>query len=574
MDAALDLGTLLAEAFTRHGAGDLDGATALYRQVLSANPRDALAHKGLGVALCQTGALGRGSKLLRRACELDPDDAESWTNLANACLASRDLKGCEEAARRAVDLDPQSAVAHNNLSVALRGRHHLDGAFRHASEAVRLAPGYALAHLNQAVALQGVGAMGEAGAAFREAVRLEPRETALSQSYLFALLYDEGLSPEEVVAAHRHWGSTFPAPPRPPMRGTPETVGFVSGDFRGHPVGRFVLPFITEFCRERRVVLYSNNPSDDSMTERFRSLPVEWRSVVGLGAAEVADQVRRDGVDYLVDLSGHTASNRLDAFALRPAPVQATWLGYSSTTGLPAMDWFIGDHFVFPEGLERLATESLARLDTAFLVDGPLAALPARAGQSGLRIGVTNNPAKLSDSFLNAVGRVLASARDAKVCFKYGTSDSELFRARVRGVMGAAGVDMSRVEFVGALPQDEHEAFLSGLDLCLDSFPYNGATTTMDALRAGTPVLTMAGRSYASRMTGSLLHHAGLGGLVTGSADEYVAKAVDLARSPAGLESARATLRDELAGSVLFDARRFADAFGDVVAATWSATRP
>lgn len=574
MEAALDLGKLLEEAFVRHSQGDIDGAMVLYRRVLSADPRDASAHKGLGVALCQTGALGRGTKLLRRACELDPEDAECWTNLANACLATRDVRGCANAARKAIELDPSSAVAQNNLAAALRADHDLDGSFRHAQEAVRLEPGFAQAHLNLGAVYQGAGATREARECFAQASLLDPHETMLSESYLFSLHYDEQVTPEQVFEAHRAWGSTQLAPPRPAKRAAMETVGFVSGDLRGHPVGRFFLPFLRHFSQTHRVVLYSNNSVSDAVTEEFKGLPVEWRDIVGVDAPEAAEAICRDGVDVLFDLSGHTASNRLDVFALRPAPVQVTWLGYSATTGLPAMDWFLGDRFVFLDGSESLATERLARLETAFLVDDWEPSSYAEAERDCVRIGVTNNPAKLSDGFLACVAQILSAAPDAKLCFKYGSVDCDLVRSRVRDAMSAHKVDMSRLEFVGALPPDEHAAFLAQLDFCLDTFPYNGATTTMDALKVGTPVLTLSGRSYCSRMTGSLLHHIGFDDLVTTDRSTFITSAVSLARNPDSITESRRSLADKFAGSVLVDSGKFSAAFAATLADMWANTGP
>ncbi|MBS1709604.1 MAG: hypothetical protein JSS65_12900 [Armatimonadetes bacterium] len=573
MEAALDLGNLLGEAFARHGAGDLDGAMALYRRVLSADPRDAQAHKGLGVALCQSGSVGRGARMLRRACELDPDDAESWANLANACLASRDLGGCRDAAARALLLNPDDPVAHNNMAVALRGLHDLDGSFRHARRAVELASEYAQAHVNLGAAHQSIGAAAEARACFAEAMRLDPAESQKSEAYLFSLHYDESVAPEMVLQAHRDWGAARPAPPRPPMRQEPATFGFVSGDFRQHPVGRFVLPFLEVFAREHRVVLYANNSKDDSVTEQFRALPVEWRPVTGLDAAEAADLVRRDGVDVLFDLSGHTAGNRLDVFAQQPAPMQVTWLGYSATTGLPAMDWFLGDRMVFSDSAEDYATERLARLATAFLVDAPREVPADHRVRDKVRIGVTNNPAKLSDSFLCAVAQVLRRAPGSEVVFKYGSADCEAVKSRIWSALQAHGVDPGRIEVVGALPHDAHVDFLSQLDFCLDSFPYNGATTTMDALQAGTPVLTRFGATYVSRMTGSLLHHLGMPDWAVESTEQFVDRAVSLCANAGELATARTQLREKLPHSSLLDAEKFSQAFHATVMDMWVATR-
>lgn len=544
----------------------------VYRRVLSADPRSVAAHKGLGVALCQTGALGRGTRMLRRACELDPTDSEAWTNLANACLASHDLRGCEEASRRAVSLDPGSAVAHNNLSAALRGLHDIDGSFDHASIAVGLAPAFAQAHVNLGAAHQSAGAAREARRCFAEASRLDPGETRNTEAHLFALHYDEAVTPEEVLAAHQAWGAGFPTPPRPPMRQTPETIGFVSGDLRAHPVGRFLMPLLAELAPTRRVVLYSNNPADDAATEAFRALPVEWRDIVGRDSSEAAETIRRDGVDVLFDLSGHTSANRLDVFALRPAPVQVTWLGYSATTGLPTMDWFLGDEHVFPPNSQPYATEGLARLSTAFLVDSPRDPVKRRNLGAHIRIGVTNNPAKLSDSYLSAVAQIVADTEDTIAVFKYGSADCDLVRRRIRSAMEACGVGSERFEVVGALPESEHRAFLVGLDFCVDSFPYNGATTTMDALHAGVPVLTLSGRCYSSRMTGSLLHHVGLNNWITGSVDQLVGTAIALSNDRSALHTARDHISRHLPSSALLDAKAFAAAFERSIADMWAAT--
>jgi predicted O-linked N-acetylglucosamine transferase (SPINDLY family) len=278
--------------------------------------------------------------------------------------------------------------------------------------------------------------------------------------------------------------------------------------------------------------------------------------------------VKQDQVDVLVDLSGHTARNRMGLFALGPCAVQATWLGYSSTTGIPAMDWFIGDAVTNPLDTEHLHTERVARLPHTFLCDDPSAPPEPADLRERIVFASFNNTAKISPSAVKLWANVLHRIPGSVLKLKYGTFDDPFVRQVFVERFAAEGVLPERIEFCGYQTKEAHEAFFRSVNVCLDTAPYTGATTTVDALRAGVPVVTLAGRRYSSRMSASLLHASGLGDLVCSSAEEFVAKAVDTARNFAGVKAKLAHIQE----SPVFRPSEFAFDLQNLVDSLWSAT--
>lgn len=568
MGAALNIDSLFNRGFAAHCRGDLSAAGNFYRQALRLAPRHLPTLKAYGVLLFATGETERGLAKLRQATEAAPGDAEAWSNYGNALRAVERHAESAEACRRAVELNPRDGTAHSNLAAALRCLGRLGPSLEHAQLGIEYAPQLPEAHVNLASGLQNLGETNCALAVLLRAVESHPRHAALRQSLLFTSLYSDQLSDEQITGMHHAYGATLPSGIRPPKRGRCRRVGLVSGDFRRHPVGRFIASLLPHLDRGRhQIALYSNSHEVDSVSEALASRADIWRPVFGQDDARVAHQVREDEIDVLIDLSGHSALNRMSLFALGPSAVQATWLGYSCTTGVPAIDWFIGDRVTNPKSTDSLYTERVARLPHAFLCDQPSEPKPVD-GHKGIVFASFNNTAKISPSCLDLWATVLRETPGSILKLKYGTFDDPFVRQVLTERMGELGIPAERIEFYGYQSREDHEAFFAGVDACLDTSPYTGATTTVDALKAGVPVLTLAGRRYSSRMSASLLSACGRADFVVESPQEFLALARAVAENPSGARRRFHAVSE----SPVFRPSQFAADFQDLIDSLWAAT--
>nr|MBA2707372.1 hypothetical protein [Gemmatimonadaceae bacterium] len=308
------------------------------------------------------------------------------------------------------------------------------------------------------------------------------------------------------------------------------------------------------------VICYSGVPSPDRLTERMRPLADQWRSTIGVSDDALAQQIRADSIDVLVDLTLHSADNRMLAFARKPAPVQISYLGYPGTTGLAAMDWRLTDPYLDPPQNDALYVEKSLRLPRTYWCylapDGVPDVGPLRAWRSGLvTYGCLNNFSKLNDRVLACWARILASVAGSRLLLHAGEGSH---RTRVQEMFAAHGVSVERIEFVGKVPYGEYFAAYGRIDVGLDPFPYTGGTTTCDALWMGVPVVTLAGESAVQRGGVSLLTSANLHEWIASDENRYVDLATKAAGDLKAIEKLRGSMRDRLRASVLTDAATFA----------------
>lgn len=415
------------------------------------------------------------------------------------------------------------------------------------------------------VARHELGLVDEAIEAFRKALECSPADLFARRNLLFALVL-RSESPQELLAEHRACGALMergaPAPPpfvRDARAGQPLRVGYVSGDFAQHAVALFIEPVLERHDSAGfEVFCYDNREQGDAVTERLRSYGGRWRGVAGLDDAALARLVRKDRVDILVDLSGHTARNRLGAFVLRCAPVQVTYLGYLESTGLSAMHYRLTDALADPPGdSDAHYTERLVRLPGClWCYRPPLASVAPRwRAQPAITFGSLNNFRKLSADIVRLWAEVLLRAESSRLlvaCIPEGP-----VRQRIIGQLGAAGVDPKRLEFAPWASPGEFAALHARIDIALDSFPCNGGTTTIEALWHGVPVVTLAGATFPSRVGRSILGHAGVPELAAAREGDFVAIATGLAADPARVARLHAELPERLRASSIMDETGF-----------------
>ena len=468
-------------------------------------------------------------------------------------------------------LDPQRAAVLVNMGAILREQVRLPEAISRLREAARLQPGLAAAHYNLGLTLYETGESIEAEHALQAAIRLDPEFQAAHSTLLCLYGFTRSQDPERVLAEHRAWAKKFAdplttiAPPHPNDRsiGRKLTVGYVSADFREHSIARFISPILSNHDRSGfRVICYDNWPAGDATTGRLRGLADAWRKIDSLGDERAAELVREDGVDILVDLSGHTAGNRLLMFARKPAPVQASWLGYMCTTGMAAMGWRITDAYLDPPGIsERGYTEKLARIVSAAAFEPhpdspPVNALPALAN-GFVRFGSFNNYTKIGNEVIALWCRVLAALPEARLLLVALGGDAPEFKSAVRARFDrlAPGPDISsRVDVIGRRPLKDFLRLFHRVDIALDPFPYGGGTTSLHTLWMGVAIVTLEGDSELARSTSGMMIGCGLDALVAHTDEEYLDIAVSLATDLPRVDDLRKNLRPRLSESALGNA--------------------
>jgi predicted O-linked N-acetylglucosamine transferase (SPINDLY family) len=609
------------------GRRDQARAAVLIQSAIAADPAVGLYHFNLGNALRELGRADDAAAGYARATTLDPGRFAAWFNLAQLHAERRDAEQAIGAFREALRIEPGSAQARVGLAGALvdtaQGGVHTAA---RSAEALALletdwprAPNPWRARFLVAMALVGCGRWTEAAAhlealvaarpdsaqarnalancynrlgrasdavrEYREAFRAAPDFHLALSGVLGTLNAAPEATPEEVLAAHQAWAATVAAPlyPAAPRfenardRNRRLRIGYVSPDLRRHPVGTMFAPVLERHDPQRvEVFCYYSFRGADVMTARMRRAAHRWRDIAVLDDGTVADSIRADGIDILVDLAGHTRDTRLLVFARRPAPIQVSWLGYFNTTGLATIDYFVTDPVSSPPGQERYFVERLVRLPaTRFCYEPPeflpaVNALPALS-RGHVTFGCLNALAKLNDRVLALWARILAAAPSARLLLQAAALDDPLVQRDFRARATAHGIAAERLELRPFVPVERAAYTYHEIDVALDPFPFCGGMTTLDALWMGVPVVTLPQVMIAGRQSASILANLGLSELTAADEAGYVSIAAGLAYDLDRLAALRAGLRERFRVSPLVDYARFTADLEHAFTGMWNA---
>jgi len=536
-----------ADGFYR--ANRLDEAEGIYDEILRAAPRNKIALHRLSLIATHRRDYPRAEALLKKVIKLEPKNPGHYSNLG--CILQEDNR-------------PEEAIA-----VLTR--------------AISLQPDFKDAYLNRANSLTVQGRIDAAIADYRRALKIDPSARLARSNMVYTMNYSPSLSDEEVFEAHRECARRIaPAAVHAEHANSPEPgrrlrIGYLSSDFREHSVSYFVAPVLEAHEREHfEIYGYYTHVIDDPATARIRQACDHWREVARLSDPEVLRRIRDDGIDILVDLVGYTAYGRPEVLATKPAPVQCEWLGYPNTTALSAMDYWICDAVANPPGMtDGFYTESLLRLPGCFICFGPPRDLPEPAGppcgKNGyVTFGSFNNYAKVSEELLRIWAGILDAVPDSRLLLKSACLGNEAQRRFVAGFFERQGIAADRLLLEGyEQSRRHHMQKYDGMDVALDTFPYNGTTTTCEALWMGVPVVTLAGGNHRSRVGKTLLECVGLGELVAGTEEDYTDIAVQLGTDRARLQDYRSGLREAVASSPLTDATTFTSSLETAYRSIW-----
>ncbi|MBX3358709.1 MAG: tetratricopeptide repeat protein [Phycisphaeraceae bacterium] len=581
MNSAIQAGQA---AMALHAAGDAAKAEAKLRDAIRRHPADPTLCRLLAAILTESGRTDQALFFAERAASLDPDQPVVLHTLGVLQAITGKADPAIATLRRALDLKPSLEVARIELAKILFARHRIPEAEVVYRAGMALNPGGIECRLGHARCLVALGRNAEAQAEIQATIAEAPASPTLRSELASSMNYADNVSPPEIAAAHFAVGELLekggPAPvtPADPDPDRPLRIAFLSGDLRAHSVAFFLEPILERLDRNAfHVACYSNTPDPDAVTARLRTRADLWREVVRLPGSEVAALLRADACDIAIDLSGLTPWHCLEALLSRPAPVQATYLGYPNTTGLRCIDYRIVDALTDPpvtNGAPPYTTESFVRLPGCFLcyrppADAP-APVPAPDPRGPVTFGSFNALAKINPTTVQMWCRVLKAVPGSRLIIKtYHLGDTGV-RAEVAGRFAAAGIEPSRVD---VLPPSrstaEHLATYQRLDIALDTFPYAGTTTTCEALWMGVPVVSRVGATHASRVGLSLLTAVGLADLAAPDEQALVDTAAALAADRTRLAGLRASLRSRVAASPLCDEPGFAARFGEAIRSMW-----
>ncbi|XP_044507572.1 probable UDP-N-acetylglucosamine--peptide N-acetylglucosaminyltransferase SPINDLY isoform X2 [Mangifera indica] len=555
--------------------GDINQGVAYYKKALYYNWHYADAMYNLGVAYGEMLKFDMAIVFYELAFHFNPHCAEACNNLGVIYKDRENLDKAVECYQMALSIKPNFSQSLNNLGVVYTVQGKIDAAASMIEKAIVANPTYAEAYNNLGVLYRDAGNITLAIEAYEQCLKIDPDSRNAGQNRLLAMNYINEGHDDKLFEAHRDWGGRFMRlfpqytswdNPKDPER--PLVIGYVSPDYFTHSVSYFIeAPLVYHDYENYKVAVYSAVVKADAKTVRFREKVLKkggkWRDIYGIDEKKVATMVREDKVDILVELTGHTANNKLGMMACRPAPVQVTWIGYPNTTGLPAIDYRITDSLADPPGTKQKHVEELVRLPECFLCytpspeAGPVSSTPALSN-GFITFGSFNNLAKITPKVLQVWARILCAVPNSRLVVKCKPFCCDSVRQRFLSTLEQLGLESLRVDLLPLiLLNHDHMQAYSLMDISLDTFPYAGTTTTCESLFMGVPCITMAGSVHAHNVGVSLLSKVGLPHLIAKNEDEYVRLALQLASDITALSNLRMSLRELMSRSPVCDGQNY-----------------
>ncbi len=505
----------------------------------------------------------------KRILEINPNEVD-FQNLGYIYFQLGQYKEAIESAKSHAKKFPRASKAYDNIAACYDILGEYEEAYHYNQKALALDPKDPIIYANMASTLKGLGKLDEAINTIKKSIKLSPEKAFVYSNLILTMLYASFVSAEELAETSRQFGRDIADPH---IRNRPFTndrnpdrklrIGYVSPDFRYHAVNFFLSPIYKHDPQNFELFAYSKVELEDPVTENLKRHFDHWRDIKHINDDAAADLIEHDKIDILVDLAGHTANNGLMVFARKPAPIQVTWLGYTATTGMKAMDYRFTDPYAEPEGLtEHLNTEKLWRLPDIFAAYTPrpnspdVIDHPPFEDNGYITFGCFNNFTKVTDPVLEAWSKILSQVPNSKLMLEITGLQGPKVRKNVEERLVQHGISLDRAILEVRKPENQFVLY-NKIDIALDPFPAVGGTTSMDTVWMGVPFVSLAGKHFGSRMGVSILTNAGMPELVAQNMDDYVSIATDLAKDHERLKKIRHNLRDRVAKSPLMDENRF-----------------
>ncbi len=520
-----------------------------------------------------------------KAIAINPKYADAYNNLGSIFSDLFEYDAAQNTLNEAIKLKPEFAYAHNNLGLVYQDLNRFTEAIECFNKSINIDKNFAEAYNNLGNVLKDLGKYNEAIEYYNKAIEIKANYTEAKSNILFILNF-LSVEYQKIVTEAKQYGKLVTSLTKnskewskPLDQPSELKIGFLSGDFNNHPVGHFIENFIATIAKNKnsriKLISYYNQMYTDNVTERIKNSFYKWHSVYTLSDEKLAELIRKDGINILIDLSGHSAKNRLPVFAWKPAPIQASWLGYFATTGVSEIDYFIADKWTVPKSEEEHFTEKIWRLpETYWCFSQPVEntyidCLPALRNKF-ITFGCFNNLSKINSSVISLWSRILNELPNSKLLLKNKQLSDLKMRESTLSSFSKYGIYNDRIIMEGFTPRAEYLESYNRVDIALDPFPYPGGTTTIEGLWMGVPIITKKGNRFLSHAGETIANNAGLQNWIAKSDDDYVEKAITNSSDFDQLNKLRLNLRSQVISSPLFDAERFSRAFEEALWGMWN----
>jgi predicted O-linked N-acetylglucosamine transferase (SPINDLY family) len=560
-----DIQTLTAKAIQYHQNDDFQQANQFYQKILRINPKNVDALQYSGVIAMQTGDLNRAIQLLKSAIAIQPDISGLHSNLALAYKDNNQFDLALNHYQKALVLNPENPVIHFNLGAMYQTCEHFEDALSAYEKSLAINPEQPLVHNNLGHLFLKFGDVQNAILSSKKALALSPNDSEIQSNYLFSLNYSVDHTPETIINEHHSWGQQYnDFNQRNPITQNSGRIriGYVSPDFRKHSVSKFIQAILNHHNKNKfDIYCYSNVKKPDNVTNTLKQSGVYWRNIYYQNDDMVCQQIQADGIHILVDLAGHSSNNRLMVFAKKPAPIQMTYLGYPNTTGLPQINYRLVDQYSDPDLSRFSGTEKRIYLPNGFLCYSPSEQTPSiaqKAPSKYITFGSFNNLPKINKHVIALWSNILKSVPDSRLLLKTNGFKSTRIKEKYLEYFQEHGIDTSRIQLMATVKDEKaHLSLYNEIDIALDTFPYNGTTTTCEALWMGIPVITLKGKHHAACVGESILNQTKLNEWIAHSETDYIKKAAGMAERPEDLSYCRKHLRNWIAQSLLCQKENF-----------------
>jgi protein O-GlcNAc transferase len=562
--------------------GQLDMAIKHYEKALTINPDSAEVYYNLGNTLKELGQLDAAVKRYNQALNLTPNYVEAHYNLGNTLKKLGHLSAAAKQYSQVLAINPDYAQAHYNLGNTHKELSQFNAAVKHYEQALKINPNHVEAWNNLGNRLKELGQLDTAIKRYDQALSINPDYAEAYSNRLFAFNYHSTYDSDTCYREACKFGEIFSKKVASQFShfqcsSMPKIlkIGLVSGDLREHPVGHFLESIVSPLSQGKvELIAYTTDPKSDNLTARIKPYFSDWKSLYELTDEMAANLIYKDGVHILIDLSGHTAHNRLPVFSFKPAPIQISWLGYFATTGLAEIDYIVGDQHVTPLNSQGFFVEKIWQLpETRWCFTAPKHPIncekPPVLHQKHITFGCFNNYTKLNNKVIALWAKILNHVNSSRLFLKANQFDDQTVRKDILERFLAYGINAERITIEGFDSRENYLLTYHHIDIALDPFPFTGGTTTMEALWMGVPVLTLQGESLVSRQGIGILMNAGLPNWIARNEDEYITKAIRFSTDLGNLTSLRSGLRQQVLASPLFDAPLFSDNFEKALWAMW-----
>ena len=570
-------------AFQNHKKNNFKIAENLYKKILKTDPNHFESIFLLGSLSAQTKNFNEAKQLLEKAIQINPDYADAHNNFGNVLIELGDYQKAMGCFQKTIEIQPNFAQAHNNLGTAFKELEEYQKAMSCYQEAIKIEPNNADAHYNLGIVFKELGEYQKAIICNEKAINLKPDYVRAYSNMMLTSLLLEKVDPKDYLAKTKKFrlslkpiNSDLLLKYKFDNRPEKLKIGFVSGDFQQHPVGFFLLDTLKNLKdKNLELIAYSNSQKKDNLSVKLKSHFTNWREITNQSDKKVVNQIREDGIHILFDLSGYSAKNRLPIFINKPAPIQISWAGFLASTGIPEVDYIIGDPYVTPKDNANHFAEKIFCLPNiwcCFSVPEFEVKInePPAVKNRYITFGCFNNLSKINNEVIALWSKILKAIPKSKIFLKTKQLNDPYVKEKIISDFKKNNINSNLLILEGSSPRNVLLDTYNKVDIALDPFPYSGGTTSFESTWMSTPVLTKKGTTFVSRTTGSINHNCGMSDWIANDENEYVKKAIKFSANFEQLSKINKSLRKTALESPLFNSLLFAKQLDTALWEMWN----